>query len=213
MAKTYVEFYDYVLPEVPGCPQDLAKQYIRAATIEFYERTGVLVYTAAALTIVDGTHTYTPAAPAGYEIARIEELYYGDAWVEPKSNVQLAELYQNWQEEEGEPRYFLQETTTTFRVVPIPDQNYTDTLKPRVVLRPTRSGTQISEDWVYNKWVEVIAAGALARLQQMPQKPWKDLEQAAINYRKFQAGIATATVDTNRSLTGAKLQVRLRRNF
>lgn len=213
MAKVWADFYDWVKPEVPGAPNAEVDHVLRESAIDFYDRSGVLVVAQSPITVVSGQSTYSFAAVSGYDLNRIEEMMMGSLRLLPVSNSQLAQIYINWQTISGPPQFYFRETTDTFRLVPSPDQNYTDTIVPRVVLAPSRSSTGIAEDWIFENWVDAIAAGALAELLRMPAKPWTDLQRAVIYEDIFHRGWGAVRNQKDRGMAGAVLQVRLKRFF
>lgn len=215
MAKAWADFYDFVLPEVPGVPTAEADHIIRDAAIDFYDRSGVVVSALSAITIVPGTHTYTLTPASGYDVKRIDELMYGDVRLYPVSNAQLAQMFLNWQTIDGAPQYYLQETLVSFRLVPRPDPDLTfsDTIVPRIVVAPTRSATQITEDWVFNKWAEGIGYGAIARLMRMQQKPWSNPERALLFEGLYRRVLGEARNSADRGKAGAVQMARLKRIF
>ena len=213
MAKAWATLYDYVLPDVPGCPTAVADQALREAAIEFYDRSGIVTFENAPVTVVDGTATYGLTAPAGYTVARVQEMFMGDLRLVPVDLARLSQMYIHWQSITGAPQYYIQETTDTFRLVPEPDQNFTDTIVATVVIVPSRASTQIAEDWVWENYAPVIAAGALARLTRMQQKPWMDLQRSVAFEGDFRRGWMSAKDQSDRGGSGAPLQVRLKRIF
>lgn len=215
MAKAWSTFYDWVMPEVPGVGEPMANRALCDAAIEFYKLSGLVVAQLAPITVIPGTATYDMVPPVGYDVSRIEEMFFGDMRLFPVSNTDLARMYFNWVNVVGSPQYYMSEASSSFRLVPKPDpaMTFTDTIVPRVVLVPTRAATEIAEDWVYEDWGDAIAAGAVALLMQMPQKPWTDLTRAAGFADVFRRGATAAKADANRGKVGAALSVRLRRHF
>ena len=213
MAKVWADFHDWILPEVQGCPVAVVNHTLRDVLIDFYDQTGLLVYAQSPISVVADTATYSLTPPANYEVSRIEELMLGDLRLFPVSQVQLAQMYFNWQTISGPPQYYFCETTDSFRLVPVPAEAPDDTIQPRVVLTPSRACSGISEDWIYDGWVNVLAAGTLARLMRMPGKPWTDLQRAVIYQDQFRSGMTAARSQADRGQSGAVLSVRLKRFF
>lgn len=213
MAKVWADFHDRILPDVPSCPVGQVNLMLREAVIEFYERSGVLVAALDPIPVLDATATYDLTPPIGYSVVRIEELMMGDLRLLPIDLARLSQMYINWQSIEGPPQYYTCETIDTLRLVPTPDQDYTDTLVPRVVLAPTRSSAGIDEDWVFEQWVDELSAGAMARLMRMQQKPWTDLQRSVAFEGDFRRGWMSAKAQKDRGFSGAVQQVRLKRIF
>jgi hypothetical protein len=209
--KLWADFFDYVLAELPGVPQDVATLHIRNAAIDFCDQTGVYVYGADPIDIQSGEAEYDLEPPSSnYDVARV-----GSAWVEtneltPMGEDMLRTKMINWTEQKGYPQGFMHTNPNEMRLVPIPDSNISGALKVRLVLRPARTGRGV-EDWIFNKYVETIASGAKYRLASMPQKPWSSADVASYHGKMYEAGIQAATSDASKSYTRAKLQVYLTR--
>lgn len=208
--KLWSDFYDYVLPEVPGCPQALATIHIRNVTIDFFEATGIYTTDMDALTLTDGTATYDLFPPAGYDVSRIHSAWYDDTPIFPLSDDQLRIASVRWGSMTGAPQAYLQETQDTVRFVPCPDATATESVNYRAVLCPTRQALGI-DDWVFNRWVVVISDGAKARLMAIPAKPYSNAELAQFYETRYRAGVTEAIAAVNRGLGRAQLQVQFRR--
>lgn len=215
MAKVWADFHNLVIPEVAGCALPSAEQAIREATIEFFERSGVLVHQPTDIPVVAGTSTYELTPPAGYAVMRVDELMFGEQRLFPVSNSELSQMYTSWLTIDGTPQHYLQETTTSVRLIPRPDPalTFTDALTARLVLAPSRAATGFAEDWVFEKWATDIAAGAVALLLRQGGKPWTDLQRAVGFGDAFRRGWADARSSADRGKAGAVLQVRLKRHI
>lgn len=67
-----------------------------------------------------------------------------------------------------------------------------------VALRPTRQATEIP-DWIVSNYSDIVAHGALYRLQTNPTKEWGNPQAAGFHYDQFRAGVARAKISTVRS--------------
>lgn len=208
--KVWADFYDWVLPDLPGVSQELATQHIRSAAIEFFNDSLIYVVDHDAITTVEDQASYDLEFPAGYELAVITEAYFGTSALIERSADQLRQLYPEWTAVYGSPLCFTQETTDTFRLVPYPDQVFDDTITLRMALKPTRTSRGI-EDWIFNRWLEVIAEGAKSRLMYMKDKPWTDDKRAVDCRNKFLHGVARARAAGITGMTRTILQVRVPR--
>lgn len=79
------------------------------------------------------------------------------------------------------------------RLIPAPDEDHSDMLRPYGALRPTHDIGEIP-DWM-RRWSEGIASGAAARMLAMPSKPWSANNAAEIQFhqRKFESAIGEAS--------------------
>lgn len=204
---TWASMYDWVLPELSGHQTQMVDLHLRSVSTDFMDYSEIYCYTLATITLVNGTATYTLAgAPAGYDIARIKSMAMGEGRLFPRSEDQLRMMFMNWQTAAGPPGYYLQETMNDVRLIPKPDQTFTDGISVRVVLVPTRAATGI-EDWIYESWIEVIAAGVKAKLMEMPQKPWTNAVLAAKYANDYRIGRDKARHSAQRGMTRAPLRV------
>lgn len=211
MAKVWSDFFDYVLPDVPNCGQDLATIAIRNATMDFFEATGVYVVTATPIVAIAGTPTYTLAASAGWDVAQVKAAWFNGTAISPTREDSISKAYANWTAQTGAPARFMCEDTNKIRLVPYPDAASAGLLLTmRQTLKPSRDSTGISTDWVFSSWVEVIADGAKARLMMMPAKAWSNPMLGEYFKARYASGLADAIRDVNRSLTRSIPMVQMR---
>lgn len=203
------DFFDYVMPEVPGIGTDLALMYIRLAAIDFCDKSLVHTVMLDDITLVAGQTTYDIAVPDQTDLAMVVNAWVGTRTITPK---QIDELNQNsidWQSESGRPESFTQTTQTSISLYKTPDaNNIADALRLRAALRPD-IGADGLEDWVANKYVTTIAAGAMARLMSMPKKPWTDLQSAGLKNAMYMQGLNEARIDAKRGFSRGGLRVNL----
>lgn len=204
----YSNFLADVVPYVRDCPEFVAITAIRSACMEFCEQSLYWRQSLDAMDIVVGQDEYTLDIESGTGVASVVESFIGERPIEFKSTDQLNQLMGlNWRQRTGAVQYLTQETPDTIRVVPIPDVATSDQLYITIALRPLRTSTRVLKD-IYERYAEVIAFGARARLHDTPGQPYYD-EEAAMRYRKwFQSGYGKATIDRNRAGGRGPLLVR-----
>lgn len=102
----------------------------------------------------------------------------------------------------GMPRFYSYVPEGRFALFPTPDQQYG--LDLTVVVQPADNVRQIP-DAPLRKYSSVIEAGALAQLLNVPGQPWTDQRRAAMEERKFLAGINNGKAEVQRNFnTGAQ---------
>jgi hypothetical protein len=207
MAKTWEKWYDEVLPDVPHCPQPVAKNAIRNAAIEFCERSFVYQADHPAIAAVQDQGEYTYAPGTGLKVVRPEMVWYDKKQLTPMTRDDLDRLYAYWPDESGTPIYFVQEQLEKLIVVPKPAAALADAIRLKVSVKPTRASVDI-DDAMHEKYLEAIACGAKARLFAMKKKPWTDNELAVYHKQMFDAAIATARLHAARGHTRARMRVR-----
>lgn len=208
--KLWNDFFDYVLPELPGCPQDVAALAIRNTTIDFFGSTGVYVVSHEAIDVVAGVGTYRFAPPAGWDVAQVKNAWHKGQKIHPSGSDDLEKLHGEWTKVTGNPKRFMHEDQSSVRVVPLPVEGVVGGLTMRVALRPTRSSAGFSTDWVFDTYVETIAAGAKSALMIMPAKPWSNPQLAAFYAAKYKQGVGSATIDGQRALTRGATRVQMK---
>lgn len=210
MAKTWEKWFDEVLPDVPGCPQPVAKNAIRNAAIEFFERSWAYRVDHAAIDALAAIGSYAYVPPAGYKVAMPVLVWFNKLSLAPKSAGQLVELYAHWPSQTGtRPLYYLQEALEKLIVVPAPDAALVGAITLKVALKPTRASADI-DDTLFEKYLEEIAHGAKGKLFAMKKKPWSDPGLAGSYLQMFDTDIAKAKLAADRGFVRATPRTRAR---
>jgi hypothetical protein len=209
MSKLWSDFYDHILPSLPGCGQDVANVEIKNIVLDFFNDTGIYTVTATPVDIVAGTGTYSTPGPAGWDVAWIRKARVSGVPITPSGEDELEKKYTDWETEKGDPVWFMQPDQNSIRLVPQPINSVTGGLEMRQVLKPQRSATGFSTDWVFDNWVDIIAYGIMAKLMAMPAKQWSNPALSASYEAKYRAGVGDATRNATRSLTRAQKAVRM----
>lgn len=203
--KAWSDWYNDVLPDVPGCPELIAANAIKLAAIEFCERSFVYLVDHAPIDATDGTGEYDWAPDGSAKVVRPETVWYDKKELTPVTRDQLADMHAYWPDWEGTPLYFVQEQLEKLIVVPKPDADLSDGIRAKVSIRPSQSAGGIHA-FIWEKYLEPIASGAKARLFAMKRKPWTD--GALASYHK---GVFDDAIDKAR-LASFKGHVRSRNN-
>jgi hypothetical protein len=162
-----------VLPYVPGCPDTLVENHLRAATIEFAERSKAYVYDLDPITTVSGVYEYDFDQPNGTEIHQILWMTFDGNDMDPISPRSLELNYPDWRDKTARPHVYLQKTPSTFWVVPVPQVTLTNGIIASVALKPTRTTNSIDTTFS-NTYRDGIIYGTLYRLLRIPGKDWSD---------------------------------------
>ncbi len=175
-------FLPKVYQYAPNCAEPAALDAIRSAAIEFCERTR-LWRTTLALTVTTAmTVTLTPISDS--VIHDIETIVWDNGKVlEPVTTRYLDERFPLWRAEEltGQPSYYTQLTEDAITFAPFE----AGTASAYVRLKPTYSCTTLP-DFIFNRYLDVIRAGVLARLLMLPGQIFYDPAKAAIFQKEFQ---------------------------
>lgn len=206
---TFAQFYDDVLPEVPGCPTALAEKHIKNACIDFLRRTQILRKTISNLDHPGGTTplnlTSTDFVASTERVIAVLGVWVANKPLTVRSVEQMQEEWPDWMERTGEPMYAVQEDTALW-LVPSPAAAQTNTIKVRVSYAPNESATTIP-DTAFEQYREHIAFGAKGRLLAIPKKPWTDPSIAAEYLRAYSRMIDTASIKSSRGGATAPLRV------
>lgn len=186
----FTNWYDEVLPYVPGCLEAIALNAIQQAATEFCERTWAMNGDHDPISSVADQASYDYVPPANKLVVKVLEAWYSDEPITPKAPDQLRSIYgRKWQEQTGLPMYYTSTEPRSIILVPYPAEAVTDALTMRVAFKPTPGATTIDTQ-IWEEYHEEIAAGARYRLMLMPKKPYTNVQQAAIEKARYDDGIA-----------------------
>jgi hypothetical protein len=212
MSKTYEDFYDEVLPYLPGCTPALAKVAIKNAVIEFCEGSLILQRDHDPVTVVEGIIDYDFEPPTGFLVTKIMRAWYKGVELTPKAPDELpgALLYNSRYPDavvtKQDPSIITQKDERTYTLYPFPKETAPSSLTMRVALKPTRGGNLV-DDVVYEDYAEIIGHGARYRLMSSPSKPFTSPDAAAASKVFFEEGINTARQRAVRGYVRSDLRV------
>ena len=201
----YSDFFLYVIPEVPGCPEFVAERAIREAAIDFCMKTDLYIAEPEKLQIAANVSDYDLPAPTGAEPNHVLALLREGVKLEPKRYTDAFML--SAMATPAPPSYFAQRDNTSLMVGPKPkDSEQLDLL---MSLKPSATSTSMPDTVGYENR-EVISAGALYRLQVMAGQPWTNGNAAGVNKAIYDRGIAAAMRQSHYGFSGASLTVQTR---
>lgn len=197
---TWSQFYDDVLPEVPGCPTPLAEKEIKNACLDFMIRTEIQRKTVVNLDHPGGASAldlgHTDIVASTDQVVAVLGVWVNDKPLEVKSVDEIEVDFPDWMTVTGEPVYAVQEGSALW-LVPSPAAVLTNAIKLRVSYAPNETAAAIP-DVVFHLYREDIACGAKARLFAKPKKPWTDPSMAAEYMRAYTRAVDAATVKAAR---------------
>lgn len=207
MAIPYETLLPEILPMVPGCSDTLIESNIRSAVIELCERASVYQVELDPLTTVSGIFEYDLETPQDTSVRKILWVTHKGRDLEPLTTTLLEQRLPQWREESGVPEYFVQKSSETFLLAPIPADTLVGSTIVRAVLRPTHSSTACDND-VMNDYRDTIVNGTLFRLLRVPNKDWSDLQSASIYGQLFNQGVEDAERRSRNADTAVRRSVR-----
>jgi hypothetical protein len=207
MAISYETLLPEILPMVAGCPDFLITNSIRASVVELCERASVYQAELDPLTTVSNIYEYDLEAPAGTSVQKLLWVTHSGIDLEPITTALLEQRIPKWRTEGGVPEYFVQQTSSTFMLAPVPGTTVVNSTIIRAVLRPTHNSKSCAND-VMNDYRDTIVNGALSRILRIPNKDWTDLHSASVYGQLFNQGVVDAERRARNADTGIRRSVR-----
>lgn len=199
--RAWADFYDLVMPDLPGCPFVMVDNALRQSAITFCEQSLAWRYDHPPVSIVPGTAEYAFAPPAEAVVHVIAYATLGEKEIESHAGEEDIRIA-GWRRQTGMPEYVLG-GATSLTLVPAPDM--AGTLVMIVALKPSPTAMGM-DDSQFNEFRETVIHGALARLMLSPKKPYTDMQLAQYHQQQFAVKTAAASVRAARSCTRAPLR-------
>lgn len=173
MSVLYEEFLTEVSPYCLDAPQPQMLAAIRNTVIDFCERTGIWQQKVE-LEVVVGQREYTlPTPPSESRHARVMHAWYEGRALYATSGDALANSSSlNWMEREGVPRFYTEQPGGVLVLDRSPDDEAPEGMVVVRALTPMRNSSEVGLDIVFEKYLEGIASGALARLYLTQGQPY-----------------------------------------
>ena len=194
------EFLPYLHTTFPMVPRPIQKRALMDAAIEFCGRSRVVQETT--LVAVTAGEQFAPVTIPGGYATEILQLRRDEVPLEPQTVLDLVNLRSG---NPGQPTRFALTGMGKIMLWPAPATN--EFLHAEAVFRPAREEQDVP-DVLLQDWVEVIAAGAAARLGTMPM--FKDAEQALLGRGMFETGVVKAQLQQARARARAPLRAKAR---
>lgn len=193
MATLYESLLPEIIPMVPGCPDTLIENNIRAATIELCEKAAVLQAELDSVTTRVGTFEYDLEPPTDTVVHRIMWMIYDGKDLDPISTSLLEQRKPSWRDaaNRGTPEYYIKVSQSLFWIVPVPNVTKVGGVILRAQLKPTQASLS-ADDELMSDYRDTIVNGALYRLLRLPSKEWTDFAGAQVYGALFNEGIIAA---------------------
>lgn len=181
----WLAFGVWVKPLVPGCPDPMVERAVCDAAVEFCELTQAFTERATLQTRA-GQSVYEVVSDDGVP-GMVQAVTVGEQVLPPVFLEALTNAYgEAWKDHTGTPRYYIGDNEDQLRLYPIPEADEAGTMT--LAIRPSRTDTQW-DDRLFQRYGEVIADGALARLLNQVSTPWVDPNAALQRRQRFLQGI------------------------
>lgn len=202
---TYTSLVKEILPYVPLCPDALVEQHIRAATIEFCERSKAYILDMDPFNTTSGVYEYDFDIPVATEVHQVLYMTHDGNDMDPISPRSLELNYPDWRNRTGSPHVYLQKSSSLFWIVPVPSGSKEVIVS--VALKPTRTSNNI-DSTISNQYRDAIIYGALYRLLRMPGREWTDVGAAREYLAQFNNEITQAELRARGGDLGVKRTVK-----
>ncbi|ARO87839.1 hypothetical protein EBAPG3_008710 [Nitrosospira lacus] len=199
--RPWSDFYDLIMPGLPGCPFAMADNALRRSAIVFCEQSLAWRFNHPDIPVMAGTSEYAFLPPAGAAVHCITNAVLDGEEIETRAG-ESGMTVGNWRNQSGTPLYVLGGAASA-TLVPIPDA--AGMLTMVVALKPSAGSVEI-DDMLFNEFRESIVHGALAQLMLSPKKPYTNAQLATHHERQFSISVAAAGMRVARSYTRAPLR-------
>jgi len=179
MVKTWDNFFPYVQPHVPGCPEIVIQTHLQEAAAEYIARSELWRFDIESDFTSKNTSDYEIDVPTGAVLENILTLFVNGAATKRVTDrhFQVSNTADN-----SAPSSFSIYQDNQIRFFPTPDRKYT--FEGVGVLKPSLSATGV-EDFIFETHGRSIACGAIWRLTVIPGKEWSNPELAMYYKTEF----------------------------
>ncbi len=189
----YSSFYEYVLPEVHGCPKGIARTAIRDSVIEFCTKSLLWTAPSEKTDILAGYSRY--AFDARVDDALTVTLAFAsilDVPIDIVAEQSLKEYNTSWRNvTSNQSNVCFMDTNTTMRLVGVPTEDIPEGLYVEVALKPSRTSSECPQ-FIFEDWAQTISNGALAKLKAMVGRVWADAALVSYHRSEFRSGLSRA---------------------
>jgi hypothetical protein len=211
---TGYESYLYkVLPDISGCPPIVAEDKIREAVIELCHRTSIWRKTIPAFYLSENVPSYELLMEDYEQLAQVRWGYLTD------DNGQRIDLNvtsedtldagsaKGWRALVGVPEFVFMLSPETIQFASIPNARFAASIGASI--KPTQDSFE-APSFIFNQYIDVIAAGAKAKLLDMKGQSWYDPASARKELDKFNNMVGDARSAVNRGHNNQPKLVKMR---
>lgn len=204
------EFYDLLMPELPGCSTAMVDHQLRQTAREFCLRTGAWRLPFDPMNLLAGQGTYDLDSPEPesevvklYSFAIGGKLLWQDADHAPAGTALHLPYLRNT------PPFTLSPDLLELTLAPelVPSADASGGLQLVGSLKPNASATRLPE-FLKSQYSDTMRHGVLSRLMLMAKKPWTDRDLASVYAGRWQAELNFAAYQVQVGNTRAALRVK-----
>lgn len=184
------DFYPYVLPELPDCPDETLRQAVVRTAIDFFRHTHAWSEIADAVRLEEGVSEYDIDYPSGAIAETVGGVWCGTQELIPKTISELNDALPGWQTARSNRPVFYNATGDwgTIRLYPTPhgvsSMSPAPTLTLRGVFIPRLNATDLP-NWMGDRFLDCIEAGVKGRLMMQPNQKWSQPQLGAAHHANY----------------------------
>ncbi|HFD86855.1 MAG TPA: hypothetical protein ENJ35_04170 [Gammaproteobacteria bacterium] len=193
MADVTLEtFLPYIMPSVPGCPEELVKSSILDACIRFCMDSWIIREDIEAGDITAGVDDYLILPSQYREMISLVSFLYDGLELGKKTEEELDIIDSGWRTADpGVATYITMTEPDRVKLNRIPAITTVGGLIPRIATKPTADAPMV-DDRLFRHWKKAIKYGALENLMEIPGKKWSDMNMAKWYGERFNFQIQRA---------------------
>lgn len=196
MSQNIEDFFPYVLPYARGAAEPVVVAALRDGAIDYCSRTHLWREWLQPMDLLGGTDILPLVAPADAEVLRLEEIWMNRVEIDPVTEDAIR-FTRYLPGDVGPPRFYSSDAPGEVRMIPIPDQNYPQSIRARATLIPSRTATTLP-DFLWKHYAREIADGALALLH-AADEPYARPEALTLYSAKLESAIDRGTTQAAKS--------------
>lgn len=206
--KALSEFYDHLLPELPGCTTAMVDLHLLHAARDFCESTSAWRYDWTQATTADRALYDISQPELQSQVVRVTRLavagvlLFDDRW-NPDSDGDEPKY------DRAQPPFTMDAlgTELTLTDCEVPTASAAGALALTAALKPSFTATKLP-DLLLGKYLEAMRTGTLARLMVLGKKPWTDRDLAGVYRSDYQRLALAAATRAQQGNTKARLRTR-----
>lgn len=180
----------YAEPYVPGCPEPMILDQLRAHAQMLCERSQFWRERLPKLAVRKGQEEYRLLTPHNARLVAVREVYWDDTAI-PWRSIDEVRATRGAVTEAQQPDYWTQPEWGVIRIDPAPDADATGKIAVYAALSPDDAADTLPDE--LREFARGIGQGAAAALMVMPGKPWTDREAFQMYERSFYGAVGSAT--------------------
>lgn len=184
-------FVPLVRQSTAKCPVSGIAAQVREAAREFCARARIWTDKSLAADVLAGESAYGLRPPDQADVRGLLSVRFGGQRLTPLAPAQWRNLPD---QTATAPTHFIFNEPNVVRLYPTPLADVAGALLVEVVLMPAVRSSG-GPEFLLSKHGTTIAFGAISRLMLMPDRPWSDAGGGAFYAKKFDDGMAGATIN------------------